>query len=302
MTVTGHVVVGGVTYAPTCSLTLPTSAFPDGSNTGVPAGVVLTQVPGHATSGQGWVWQANASEVRATASGVISGLDIAGGFNANGHANVTLQNSRVRLNGVGKGEAGVILSTGCVLTDCEIGGGSNGATMMGGLAAYSRGTQAAPNVISRCNIHHAIHGPHLDGDTLMADCWVHDLPMGQAPFQSDHTDGVFVSTGWRITIRHNSFSHGNNACVFVDDYDGDAQGVGDFIVEGNLFTAVVVNGQQSSFGVSVANLDIKGPITVRGNTFTRAGWQVGPGQAPAGTTQSGNVYLDGTSTGPLGIS
>jgi hypothetical protein len=263
--------------------------------------VTLTKVPAQATSGTGWVWDTN-GYVRVTSTNVtLSGLDIAG--SVIGKDGLVVKNSLIRCTG--EHSWCLTLGTGSTVMDTEIGGGANGTTWQDAVAIYASGSTSAPDTIQRVNIHHTIHGPHIDGNTLMVDSYCHDVPMSDPVIKqdgststSDHTECVFISTGHNITIRHNTFGTncGNSACFFVQDYDNDAQGVGELIIENNKFLANSRNGSEPSYGISVENKDIKGTVTVRDNVYSRSPWTVGPMNVPAGwSTVTGNKYTDGTS-------
>jgi hypothetical protein len=283
-------------------------AFPDASCTGWQhTGVTLTKVPSQATSGNGWVWDSG-GYVRLTATNVtVSGLDIDG--SVIGKDGMTIKNSYIRCTG--EHSWCLTLGTGSTVVDTEIGGGANGTTWQDAVAVYASGTVTAPDTILRVNIHHTIHGPHIDGNTLMADAYCHDVPMSDPVTKqdgsistSDHTECIFISTGHNITIRHNTFgiNCGNSACLFVQDYDNDAQGVGELHIEYNKFLANSRNGSEPSYGASVENKDIKGNVYVQNNVFSKSPWTVGPMNVPASwSTVNGNTYTDGSSADAAAI-
>jgi hypothetical protein len=151
----------------------------------------------------------------------------------------------------------------------------------------------------RIEVHHIVHGLHIDGGTTLEDSYIHDMPAGDKAGNDPgtaHTDGVFVSTGGNMVFRHDTFANAANNCeLFVQDYDNTAEGVSNLSVLGSLFIPTNRNGQQSSFGAGIENKDIKGPATihVRDNVFGK-GFQVTPIEAPTGADVANNKNTDGS--------
>ncbi|HEY5183837.1 MAG TPA: hypothetical protein VIM19_02785, partial [Actinomycetes bacterium] len=138
------------------------SSFPSGSSTGVPAGTALTAVSGDYTV--------------STAGAVVSGLDISGSLTVTA-ANVTVKNTRVRCSGVSSFCVS-LEGTNTVFTDGEIGGGANGTTFNNsaiGVWMGGSGGTATDHQVLRTNIHHVMQGPRMDGDSTLADSYVHDM-------------------------------------------------------------------------------------------------------------------------------
>jgi hypothetical protein len=81
--------------------------FADTTNTGVPAGVVLTSVPGSATSGPGWTYNSQYNEIQVNSGGSVNAVQCTCtvDFLASGG---TLENSNIALSG-GVGSWGVIM-------------------------------------------------------------------------------------------------------------------------------------------------------------------------------------------------
>ena len=85
--------------ATNCAAKPSTCGYPDATNTGVPAGTTLKQVPGQATSGPGWSYNASTSTVTVTANGTtLSGLAITGTLQISAN-NVTVKNVKVTSGG-----------------------------------------------------------------------------------------------------------------------------------------------------------------------------------------------------------
>ena len=73
--------------------------FPDATNTGVPAGMILRAVPGQVSSGRGWSYNRAAREVDVTGNdAVLSGLSIRGNLNI-AASNVTIKDDEVTAAG-----------------------------------------------------------------------------------------------------------------------------------------------------------------------------------------------------------
>jgi hypothetical protein len=277
------------------------SGFPDASNTGVPAGVVLKQVPAQVSSGAGWHWDGRAVVIDADHV-TLNGLDITGPV-SNQHDYLTVTNTRIRC--VGENDWCITLGSNSTISDTEIGGGANGSTYLHAIGVYTGGPN---NLIQRVNIHHTIHGMRVDNGTTIRDSYIHDMPMGDpvrdlATGQTntdDHTDAIMVTGAPTnelapIVLDHNRIESGNTANFFVQrDVTDTSKRIPNLLIQNNLFLNVHRNGQDSSFGIDIENKGIGGTITITNNTFNKSSWTVGPIQAPASATTTGNTYTDGT--------
>lgn len=257
------------TTTPTPTPTPTMGSFPNASNTGVPAGTVLTIVNGNYT----------------VAAGVTaSGLDIRGSVVLMSGA--TLKNSLVRC--VNVSDWCMELNGKNTITDTEIGGGANGTTYGPGDAFWSGGSNAG-NLFQRVNIHNTQDGGRVDGGTTVVDSWIHAMPTGDQPIPTAHGDGVQVTSGGNITYRHNTVEGGNNDSFFVQ-FSG-AEPIGNITVDNCLLIGVSRNGQMSSYGVSIENKNIAASavLNVTNNQFAGT-FQVGPVNVPAKATATGNTY------------
>lgn len=280
------------TPAPTATST-PTpqpSGWPDASTTGVPAGTTLVKVPTEQTSGTGWRWD-GARVVVTADNAVLSGLDVNGPV-YNPRSGVTIKNSWIRCTG--ERDWCVELGTGSTLTDTEIGGGANGSTFQGSIGVLSGywASGQARNLVQRVNIHHTVHGMRVDGDTTVVDSYLHDFPMGEAGWETAHTDGIMCTAGANVTIRHNRFETGNTAPFFVQWQTGNVR-ISGYLVEGNYFLGVAKNGQLSSYGVMFENKGIAATPTIRDNTFGGT-FQAGHILAPRGSSVTSNATTSGS--------
>lgn len=276
------------------------TSFPDAATTGVPAGTRLTRVPTNRTSGPGWEWNGRAVVVT-RADTTLEALDIDGAV-INQYDGLMLRNSRIRCTG----ENDWCLSLGAhsQVLHTEIGGGADGKTYGRAVGIWS-GRSDANNLIVAVNVHSLIDDLRIDGGTTVADSYIHDVAMGDPVLNlatgevttNDHSDGLMSTGGGNIVVRHNRFEGGNTASLFVQrDVTDLTKRIGSVLIENNLFVNVHKNDSDSSFGVDIENKGIDGPIILRVNTFTHSSWTVGPIQVPPGSTESGNIFADGSPT------
>lgn len=303
MTVTGTVKVGNTVYQVSAPFTLPPSTgWPDATNTGVPAGTVLRRVPQDVTSGPGWAWRTIGGEGVLdvnTPGAVLDALDVQGPIYSNGGTDprsaIKATITRCRVRGVGEGNFILTVGPGSLVTDCDVGGGLDGTTYLGTLGILSGNYSKAQalTTFQRVNLHHCVQGFRQDGDTLIQDCYVHNVTMGE--IAGAHSECVFISAGQNNTIRHCTMISGNSAVIFVQGGQTGNTAVNALVIDGNRVMAETRGGEQSSFGVSVENKSI-GPVKpqVTNNVFDKTGWQVGAAQAPAGSVTGGNTYTDGS--------
>lgn len=293
-------------------LPLATQQWPDATNTGVPAGVSLTQVPAQLTSGTGWRWRADLGAVSVEADNVsLDALDIAGGIyvplNNTTYVpiyKVTVTRCKIRGTGYTDGSFMAYLGPGSTMTDCELGGMANGTTWSGSQGILAQGSAGAPVTIARINVHHTEHGIVDGGYVTCSDSWFHTLVQGDAPYAADHTECVFLDDGHFSTYRHNSFSSGNTATFFVQNYGNTPGGTGDLTIDGNLFTYDGRNADSGAWAIRVENKAIKNSSGVGGTTGAATihitnnqvtgawplPWSTNPViYVPAGSTVAGNI-------------
>lgn len=193
VTVAGNTTTG-ITFTVTASggCTFP-SCFPDATNTGVPAGTVLTAYTGpfSFTSGTTTIDKKT----------ITTCLDISGGT-----VNITKSNISVSA-GCWDGEAVASHGAGIAnITDSTI---SCGGDPPGG---YNNSHGAGPDnlTMTRVNISGCENGLSIDGqNNLVVDSFIHDLRQCTAaecgPGDGSHTDGIQTGSGANhYTIRHNT--------------------------------------------------------------------------------------------------
>lgn len=156
---------------------------PGPSNTGVPAGTVLTPAAGMTVT---------------TPNQVLSGLDI--------HGEVVIQAPGVQIRSsriTGDDYYGVLVKSGSVtITDTEISGFEN--------AIAGDGWSAA-----RVNIHSVTgDGVKLGSSVTLRDSWIHDL----TPAPGAHADGAQMQDGvTNLVVEHNTIEPGDaaNSAIFL---------------------------------------------------------------------------------------
>ncbi|BDO41361.1 hypothetical protein CELD12_08510 [Cellulomonas sp. NTE-D12] len=237
--------------------------MPGATNTGVPAGTVLTP----------------SGSIHATTAGqVISNLDITGGVTVDA-PNVVIKNSRI--HGSGSGDGVRVLSGSVTVQDSEIYGFENAI-------GYDHWTGL------RLNIHGDTgDGVKLGSSTTLQDSWIHDL----TPAAGAHSDGGQMQSGvTNLVVRHNTIdmtsTNGANSALFLAPDLGPST-AGPVLVENNYlagggFTLYVVDGANGTYYV--------GNITVRNNVFGDSGY--GPDNVNVPVTWSGNTLVNGTVVNP----
>lgn len=225
--------------------------WPDGSSTGVPAGVTLKRHDGNLAIDKSGT--------------TISGLDIRGTVTIKA-PNVTLKDSRITspsfytINITGPG-------TGVTIRDCTIDGTGTGNE--GSIAINGTGT------FLRNNIFNVENGFAAGSDTLIQDNYVHDLLASGAP----HYDGIQIDGGQRnVVIRHNTIinSHNQTSAVMIDNWAG---AVSNIVVDNNLLVGggytiyvdaqfnnnpitgvVITNNRMGSGGFGIVNFNRTKPV------------------------------------------
>ena len=239
------------------STPMPTGGKPGPSNTGVPAGTVLSK----------------RGDVTVTTAGtVLEALDVTGTIYVKA-ANVTIRRCRVN----GSGPCAIWVQSGnAIIEDCEVLGAENGI----GFGEW---------VGRRLNIHGTYgDGVKLGSNTTLQDSWIHDL----TPAAGAHADGAQVQSGvTNLMVRHNtidlSTTGASNAALFIaPDLGPSTPGpvtITDNWLDGGNFTLFCVDGNNGQYFI--------GGITITNNRFGRAA-QYGPMNINVPVTSIGNVWDD----------
>lgn len=250
------------------------SGYPNASNTGVPVGTVLTNYTG--------------PSVITTAGTVIDSKTITYGLDIRAN-NVTIRNCSIQVNDA----FFVILSdngnTNFLIEDCEIDGGNNtsGDSAIGG---YNY-------TIRRCNIHSLVDGLKVGSNTVVQDCYIHDLAM----FQDSHNDGIQCLGTTSLQILHNTIIVEDGATSAIILSTGSADDMRNILINDNLMGGgafTVYGGYQAG----VDQLSKVSNIQITNNKFTT---QIFPNSGAFGPLTSrsspvvvtGNVWYDGPNAG-----
>jgi len=162
---------------PNCAAKPSACGFPDGANTGVPAGTGLTVVSG---------------DLRITQAGaVVDGKDIRGCVDVRA-PKVTIRRSRITCTSL-YGIASFTESYqggGLLVEDVEIDCHNSNTTAVGSYGLTAR----------RLNIHGCENGFDVDTDVTVVDSYMHNFYEGA----TGHADGVQLAIGARLVVRHNT--------------------------------------------------------------------------------------------------
>ena len=257
--------------SPSPSPPSPAMVWPSATNTGVPAGTVLTKVT---------------TQINVTTPGtVLTGLDVEGTCIEVHASNVTISNTLIHSNnGCGAQHSLILVDnslTGVVVKDTEIDG-----IDMGGLA----GIQGGNVTCLRCNIHSVPAGVWFVGGTV-SDSFIHDM----SPNNTVAPIWVGGSVG-PIVLVHNTLRGGSLSAADVDLVPFFAP-ITNVQINDNLLTGgryCYEGGSQGGYGAQSTN------IVVTGNHFSRTAYpncgSVGPhtnrGLNRPGMVWSGNVWDD----------
>jgi hypothetical protein len=253
----------------------PPASFPDASNTGVPAGTVLTVVNGDMTID--------------TAGTVVDGKDIRGCVTVT-VPGVVIKNSKVSCPNAANAVSsfdGVYSGTPLIIQDSEV-------TCLDGPGTAIGDTHI---VALRVDVHGCENGFDLDMDIDIADSYVHDL-YNTATSHSDDiqfgighcpcSGGSYIPGALDVTIRHNTlYARG------VDGTDGTSAIISNrsgadtnILIDNNLMAggAYTLYCEQGSTGIN---------YRVTGNHFSTVFHPTvgayGPSTDCSDETQSGNV-------------
>jgi hypothetical protein len=243
--------------------------LPDATNTGVPAGTVLTAWGGGTIT---------------TANTVISGRDITGQVTI-AASGVVIKNSKIHISG---GNYDVFVQSGSLtIQDSELYGNPTGSTI-----GFDNWTGL------RLNIHNfPDDGVKFGSNVLLADSYIHDF----ATAPGAHADGGQMQGGvTNLTIRHNTIlaktisGTGANAALFMAPDLGPSSN-GPVTITGNLFsggnyTVYIVDGNNGQYFVK--------NISLTNNRFVRNSYQYGTVDINVTVTRSGNVWDDNGLPGP----
>ncbi|WTX00783.1 right-handed parallel beta-helix repeat-containing protein (plasmid) [Streptomycetaceae bacterium NBC_01309] len=142
---------------------------------------------------------------------------------------------------------------------------------------YGVGFQSVKSV--RIDVSGCSDGVKMERGASLVDSWIHDLSRGPG----DHNDGVQITGGSDITIRHNRIENPRNqtSAILVGGEFGSPSNI---LVENNFLDG----------GNYTVYLDPKGSNRViRNNVFTR-NYVYGPARLDGQVEWAGNTHEDGT--------
>lgn len=279
---------GGPAHAATttgCQAHPSACGYPDATNTGVPPGTALTNVPAQSTSGSGWSYNAATQTVNVTTNGaVISGLNITGTLNIAAD-NVIVKNDQITTSSL----YGVSLrhTSGVTVENSAI-SGLNATTgrvnyAIDDIYADSTGMVFKSNDISNWRVGINVTTGKITGN------YIHDP--GFIP--GDHTDGIYDYYGDApLAITGNTIENslGQTCDIILQSAAGTP--VGNMTVSGNLlagggYSIYAGGAQNDSNNVKITNNRF-------GQSYYPKGGLWGPDASyqPTGTGNSwtGNVW------------
>lgn len=303
------------------------STFPDAGNTGALLPSNLTAVPGSATFGPGWTWNASLQQVQANVAGtpgspvVVSGLDVTGSIRI-AASYVTVENCRAN--------TGALVSngvTGGTWNNCEIyqavynpvtkpsclnlqGGNNNtitNCTFHGGDASTNRvdacitNSANATTLISACNMYWCKQGVNLSdqGTYTIQGCYIHDMGY----LTGDHSEPIYIQGLANATITGNTlFNQLNQTAALM--LQNTKEAMGNVTATGNL----LAGGTYTVYGGGAAGsaYGYGTNIKITGNYFSTrffnpTGGSVGPAAdfyaADPTNVWANNVWIDGPNAG-----
>jgi hypothetical protein len=263
--------------------------YPDATNTGVPAGTALKQVPAQVTKGTGWAWNPSGWVEVTGNNAVLSDLSISGNLDINGASNVTIKD--VQVTNSGQSSMGISLrhTTNVTIEDSTISGVNSGSKrlMVGIKDVYgdATGTQVLDN-----NISLASTGIQI-GTGLIQGNYIHDMGY----IAGDHINGITSNGGTtgQLTITANTILVNNNqtdAIGLFEDFGAQTnRTISNNLLAGGSYT---IYAGQNSGGPATSNIVVTGNRIA--TSYYANGGQYGPATAynPHGTgdTWSGNVW------------
>jgi len=262
--------------SPSPSPTL-SSGFPNASNTGVPAGTVLTK------RGSLTVTQPNT---------VIDSMEIDGCLTIGSTANnVTVKNSLIRSKDCTWNIDDTAGATGLKVIDSEI-DGLGGTTGDAGIHGYGY-------TLTRVNIHGTGDGLKVGTGDVIQDSYIHDL----AITSSSHNDGIQCLGTTSLTINHNTIIVKAGATSAIILSTGSADDMRNIMISNNLLGG----GAYTVYGGYQAGKDVLSRVSniqILNNQFTT---QIFPNSGywgPLTSTSSpvivsGNVWADGANAGKV---
>jgi len=271
-----------------CAAAPASCSYPGATNTGVPAGATLKQVPGQVSSGPGWHYNATANNVTVTVNGtVLSGLYIP--FNLTiAASNVTVSNVQV----VTGGAFGISLThtTGVTIENSTV-SGQNATTGRVNVAIADVYGDSTGMVIKNDNI--SLFRTAMQISTGLVDAnYIHD----PGYIAGDHTNGIVTNGGTQsMTIEGNTIF---NSLGQTDAISLDASAAGATVANKTIENNFLAGGGYSIYGGDGPSSNPTSNIVIKNNRFGQLyfakGGQFGAvayyDRTGAGNTWTGNIW------------
>jgi len=270
-----------------CAGTPSRCGYPDGTNTGVPAGTTLKSVPAQVSSGTGWSYSTADGEVIVTGNGtVLSGLYIPHELLINA-SDVTVKDVQVAVSG----DFGIALThTKSVTIENSTISGLNSTTGRVGAAIDDVYGDSTGMVISANNISSFKTAIQISSGLVDAN-YIHD----PGYLSGDHTNGFYTNGGTQpLTIENNTIFDGLNQTDAINlDAGSTGVPVANKTVEGNF----LAGGSYTLYGGTAPN-NTTSNIVIKNNRFGQqyhpTGGQYGPiayfNPTSPGNSWSGNFW------------
>lgn len=226
----------------------PGPVQPGPTNTGVPAGTVLTQY--------------NGNLVVTTPGAVYDALDIHG-FVTIKAANVTIKRSIVRGGVATTGNPGLVTDTDVAGTNFQL---TDSELVPQYPSVYIDGVRGANYTVTRSNIHGTVDTAKVIGNNAtIQNSWLHDtVYYAYDPAQGgpSHNDGVQVLNGTKIRILNNTITGADNAGLQVTQGNG--------VVSDLWFNGNWADGGGCTVNINNTPLASMNAVTVNDNRFGHA--------------------------------
>lgn len=258
---------------PSGNNTSSTPAFPDATNTGVPAGVTL-----------------HSCATTISSTGTYDSCQFDGGLSINAndvHITRSLINGQVNAgDGTGGSQTGLVLSDSTINCNCQ----SQDDIHTPWAVAYSNFS------LLRVNVYNSGHGAAVSSNVTIQDSYIHGLGGNT----NAHKDGIYVGDGTNVTIRHNNIECNDGplaGCTSAIGLLSDFSDITYYTIDNNLLNT---NGSYCFYGGGGPKPYSANHITFTNNHFGRKDFStcgaLGPvtywDSSKPGMVWSGNVWDD----------
>jgi len=262
--------------------------FPDGTNTGVPAGTTLKSVPGQVSQGPGWYYNPRGWVEVVGNGAVLSGLSIHHNLDISA-SDVTITHDRIVNSGEDSFGISLRHTKHVTIEDTSISGENKSVGRLKAGIKDVYGDSAGTTILND-NIWYTATGIQL-GEGLVQGNYLHDP--GYRP--GDHTNGITANGGraTQLTIRRNT--------VFVDYPQTDAISLfQDHGIQGNrtIDNNLLAGGGYTIYGGEAKGAPLPFNVRITGNRISSIYFADGGHWGPVayytpqghGNVWSGNVW------------